>query len=184
MASDKTDARRERMRTLWIKTDQQVAEILIEEGYGGPIPRTADGRRRQVETMRRNVWNDRQWHRKKWRSEKAATHEDAHETRGEYLAVLDSYKEVGVDIISDPKMKGTPRVQALVALTRIEEAKAKARGVAESVAPPTDDERPAVPFLGVVVGINKLSADALKKIDGWSGKRRKGKNDDGEEEEK
>lgn len=184
MASDNTAARRERVRSLWIRTDQQIAEILVEEGYGGETPRTADGRRKQLATMRRNVWNDRQWLRKKWRSEKAATKEDTHETRGEYLAVLDSYKEVGVDIISDPKMKGTPRVQALVALTRIEEAKAKARGVAESVAPPTDDDRAEVPFLGVVVGLNNLSPDTLKKVNGWSGKRgKKRRGGDGEEEE-
>jgi hypothetical protein len=178
MASDQTEARRERMRSLWINPDRKIAEILIEEGYAGQVHHTADAKRKQLAAMQRNVWNDRQWWKKKWRAEKNATNEDASETRGEYLAVLDSYKEVGVDILGDPKVKGTPRVQALVALTKIEEAKAKARGVAETTPVPPGDDGPTAPFLGVVVGLKNLSPNVIKRIKKWG----KGEDDAGDGE--
>lgn len=165
MASEKTDERRARVRTLWIHSDRQIAEILIDEAYGGAKLRTAEGRRRQLESMRRLVWNDRRWWKKTWRDQKRLTSQDASETRGEYLAVLDSYRDVGRDILTDPRMKGTPRVQALVALTRLEEARAKATGVGELEPPEDDDSDKAKPaVIGVVLGLRNVSPEMREQL--------------------
>ena len=158
------------MRTLWMKSDRKIAEVLIEEGFGGSTQRTADGKRKQLATMQRNVWNDRQWWKKTWRKQARATSGDLNETRGEYLAQLDSFIAEGIEILDDPKTKGTPRVQALSELRQLEQAKAKARGVAETEpGSPDDTDGPKVPFLGVVVGLKKITPAALKKINEWNG---------------
>lgn len=165
MASDNTEARRQRMRSLWLLNDRQIAERLIEEGYGGAVPRTAEGKRKQVASMQRNVWNDRKWWREtEWRKEKLITAADANETRGEYIAVLDSLREIGVEILMNPKEKGTPRTQALVALTRIEEAKAKATGVAqiEQLEPENAGDRPLA--MGVVLGVRAISPEMKQEL--------------------
>jgi hypothetical protein len=173
MAGEETEARRERVRSLWVRSDKDIAQILTEEGFGGPPKKTADGKRTALASMQRNVWNDRKWWREKWRNVKTSTTEDAHETRGEYLATLDSYRGIGLEIATNPKEKGTPRTQALMALARIGEAKAKAQGVAEVEAlPPEDDER-SVPFNGIVVGLANLSPEAQRRIDEWNSKRRR-----------
>lgn len=157
MASENTEARRERVRSLWIKSDHAIAEILIEEGFGGTVRRTVEGKKKQIETMRRSVWNDRAALRKQWRTMKRATLEDAHESRGEHLAVLDALQDIGVEMLSDAKLKGTPKAQALQAVTRIVEAKGKALGVGETA--PADEtdptDRPSV--VGLVLGTKNLS---------------------------
>jgi hypothetical protein len=157
------------MRSLWINSDRDIAARLIEEGYAGPAPKTKEGKAKQLASMSRNVWNDREWWKKTWRTRKPATSADASETRGEYVAILDSYKEVGVEILTDGSMRGTPRVQALVALTRLAEAKAKATGVAEAAPAEPESGRASVPFLGIVADFGNLSPAARKKIREWSG---------------
>lgn len=168
MASDNTEARRERVRTLCLKSDRKIAEILIEEGYGDQPKRTADGRRKQLSAMTRNVCNDRKWWKKQYREQKAATTQDANESRGEYLARLDSLIDEALQLLEDKMVKGTPRVQALSEIRQLEQAKAKALGVAEvpPAEPDGDGENPA-PFLGIVVGIDGLSEDAKKRVKQW-----------------
>lgn len=176
MASENTEARRARVRSLWLKPDRHVAEILLEEGFGGAIRRTSDGRVTQLASMVRNVINDRKWWRKTWRSEKRATNEDIYESRGEHIAALDSLQDVGLEMLSDPTIKGTPKAQALQAVTRILEAKGKALGVAEVSAPePEDNGGPMVPFVGVVLDMSNVAPDVRKRV---SGKRR----DDGDDD--
>jgi hypothetical protein len=168
MANDRTDSRRVRMRELWIRNDRQIAEILIEEGFSTATPRTPDAKRKQLEAMRLCVFGDRRWWKKQWRTAKDATKEETHETRGEHLATLDSYQAIGVDILTDLNMRATPRVQALIALARIQEARAKATGVAEvAAAPPEGENAVRIPFLGVVVGLDQLTPAAMKKIRKW-----------------
>lgn len=159
MASENTEARRARVRSLWLKSDRQIAEVLLEEGYGGAIKKTADGRRTQLASMTRNVWNDRKKLREEWRDAKRATAADAHESRGEHLAVLDSLQEMGVEMLADPKLKGTPKAQALQAVTRIVEAKGKALGVGETTIEPEDDGKSRPSVVGLVVSAKNLSPE-------------------------
>lgn len=165
MANENTVARRARVRSLWLKSDAQIAEILLEEGFGGPIKRTTDGRRKQIDTMRRNVWNDREALKKEWRAAKRATSEDAHESRGQHLAVLDSLQDMGVEMLSDPKLKGTPRAQALQALTRIVEAKGKALGVGEVAPADPESEDDATPgVVGLILSTKNLSPEMRDEL--------------------
>lgn len=156
-----------------MRPDIKVAEVLRDEGFGGPVPRTADGKRKHLEALKRNVCNDRAYWKKTWRTQKRATNEDTAESRGEYVATLDYLQDVGVEILSDPKVKGTPRSQALVATTKVVEAKAKAAGVAEI--PPAEPEAPdsGVPFFGLMLSTEKVSPEAQKVINGWITKRKR-----------
>lgn len=173
MASENTEARRERMRALWTKSDRRIAEILIEEGFAGATKRTKDGQQKQIATTIRNVYNDRLWWRKQWRAKARATEQDVNETRGEYLARLDSYASEALMLLDDPKLKGTPRVQALSELRQIEQAKAKAVGVAE-VPPeaPDGDGASSAPYLGIVVNLDGTSDDAKHLIHEWTKNRK------------
>jgi hypothetical protein len=163
MAGDRTEARRARVRTLWAKPDRRIAEILIEEGFGGASKRTAAGKAKQLSSMVRNVWNDRVALRKKWREQKKATIEDVNETRGEYLARLESFSSDALEILEDDKMKGTPRVQALSELRQIEQAKAKACGVdvAAGDVDADDDGTPLRPKI-LVYDVSNCSAEVKK----------------------
>lgn len=165
MASDNTESRRERVRSLWIKPDRRVAEILIDEGFAGPVPTTADGKRKQLASMTKNVWNDRKWWRQAWRAAKRLTNEDLCETRGEYIATLDAIGAAVTEILEDPKIKGTPRVQAASEFRQVQQAKAKASGVAEP-APATDAAdtgmKPVV--IGVVLGTGNVSAETRDEL--------------------
>jgi hypothetical protein len=163
------------MRTLWAKSDQRIAEILIEEGFGGALKRTAAGRQKQLESMRRNVWNDRAWWRKKWRNSAKATTQDLNETRGEYLARLDSFSNDAQELLEDRNVKGTPRVQALSELRQIEQAKAKAHGVDAAIEQePDDDGIPLRPKTLVYIVDERNSSQESRGRYGLGGGRKKG----------
>lgn len=165
MANNNTDARRDRVRSLWTKSDRKIAEILIEEGFAGVIPRTAAGKVKQLDSTRRRVWDDRLAFRKAWREKKRATNEDLCETRGEYLASLDSFAADAVEILENQAVKGTPRVQALSELRQLEQAKAKANGVAElapATAVPDPGAKPIV--IGVVFGTRNVSPETREEL--------------------
>jgi hypothetical protein len=164
MAGENTEARRDRVRTLWIKPDRQIAEILIDEGYAGAVPRTEERQQRQLATTQRNVWNDRAFWRKTWREAKRITTADANETRGEHLAVLDSYRDEGIAKLGDKKLKGTPFAQTLQALARIEELRAKATGVDELQPIDPEADKPKVPVVGLVLGTNQISPEMRAQL--------------------
>lgn len=164
MPSEKTDSRRERVRLLAVvKNDRKAAEILIEEGYAGRVARTADAKTRQLAAMQVQVGRDRKWLRQQWREAKKITGEDAHETRGEHIAVLDSLHELGVEKLLEPGVKGTPFAQMLLALTRIAEIRAKATGAADAERA-DDDSGPAIPFVGAILDLSDLSAAVAAEV--------------------
>jgi len=162
MASEQTEARRARVQALWIRKDRDIAQQLIEEGYAGEEKQSPDARRRQLATMIRNVWNDRAALRKMWREQKRMTHEDASETRGEYLAILDAYRDMGIEKITAGNLKGTPFAQTLMALARITEARGKATGVGEMDAP--DEGGKKLPVLGLLIGTKGVSKDMREQL--------------------
>ncbi|HSY50408.1 MAG TPA: hypothetical protein VLC46_16470 [Thermoanaerobaculia bacterium] len=174
MAGDQTEARRARMRELWNKPDKTVAEILIEEGFGGPEKRTAVGKARHLATMTRNVWNDRKWWKKQWRESKRATTQDVNESRGEYLARLDSLVADAGRLLDDKGMKGTPRVQALSELRQLEQAKAKAHGVDAAIEqdPDDSDARPRQKVLVYVVNESNSSEESRETYGLGRGKKK------------
>lgn len=164
MPGQDTRARRARVRSLWLKTDIEIAERLIDEGFAGKVPRGDTDKQKQLDSMRRNVWNDREALRKEWRAVKRLSVEDVHETRGEYLAILESLQDIGVEMLGDTKLKGTPKAQALQAVTRIVEAKGKAGGVAELEPQQADDDKPLPPIVGVIVGASAVSDETRKQL--------------------
>jgi len=174
MAGDKTEARRARVRELWTKPDRRLAEVLIEEGYAGATKTTAAGRATQLNSMAKNVWNDRAYWRKTWRKAKRATVEDVNETRGEYLARLEAFSAQAVEILDDPKVKGTPRVQALSEARQLEQAKAKAHGVDVAIEVEQDDDGiPVRPKTLVYVVDERNSSKEVRETYGLgSGKKR------------
>src|SRR5688500_11331227 len=106
MASDLTEARPERVRSLWPRKDRDITQISIDEGYAATSPKTPDAIRKQLVAMIVQVGRDRVFWRQTWRKAKALTSEDAHETRGEYLATLSAYRDIGLEIAADPKERG------------------------------------------------------------------------------
>jgi hypothetical protein len=167
MANDRTEGRRERVRELYAKNNRRLAEILIDEGFFGPRGKTAEARGRQLDTARRQVLRDRDFWRTYWRTQRKVSIEDRNVTIEEYIAKLETRIEQLEEMLDDPKLKATPRVQAMAELRQLEQAIAKARGIGDPslAAADVDGEGNARPFLGVVVNLGKVSAEAVKKIE-------------------
>jgi hypothetical protein len=171
--SDLTLARRERVRELWGLTPRKAAEKLLDEGYGGgTVANTKAKYIIQLSSMRRQVARDRDWWRAKWRRDRSRAKKAAKDPvlREEYLASLETVQAEIEDVLDDRRLKGTPKVQALSELRQIRQAVGKAQGVDGSsriIADGDDDSSPQVPFLGIVVGVDKLTPDAKRKIDEW-----------------
>jgi hypothetical protein len=169
MANDRTDGRRERVKELYAKSNRRIGEVLVEEGFFGVPPKTPAGRARQIDTARRQVARDRDWWRDQWKKARNVTTEDRSVSTEEYVAKLETRIEQVEEVLDSPMMKGTPRVQALAELRQLEQAIGKARGVGEPASlMPEDGDGTKVPFLGIVVGLGKLSAEAIRKINEWN----------------
>ncbi|HXG58125.1 MAG TPA: hypothetical protein VNL91_03810 [Thermoanaerobaculia bacterium] len=166
MASDNTEARRERVKELFGKSDRRIAAILIEEGYFGAYPKTKPAQIKLLDTARRTVCRDRAWWQERWSE---STERKRTETPQEYIARLRTRIEDLEDIAENTLTKPTPRVQAFAEIRQLEQAIAKAQGIDEVAAPPDGGESDPPPFLGIVVGLGKLSPEAKKKVHEWSG---------------
>ena len=164
MPSDLTEARRERTRELWGKSDRKIAEKLLEEGFHGPVSRNREEKIRQIASLRRTVWNDREFWREKWRTEAKAEKSKDPVSRQEYLAGLETVQDELEDVISDGATKSTPRVQALSEMRQIKQAIGKALGV--DAAPPAvggeDAVKPIV--VGLLIGTENVSEEARGKL--------------------
>ena len=169
------------MWDLWIEPNRIIAETLIDEGFAGRVVRSADAKARQLNTMARNVLNDRAWWRKQWRARDRATVQDARESRGEYLARLSSLQTKALEMLTDKTLKGTPRSNVIDTVSRIEQLKAKAIGVAEAAPASPEDGGGSgnAPFLGIVVGMQNLTPEVRKQIDNWKRKRDGGDDEGG-----
>lgn len=161
MANDLTDARRERVRELWGKSDRRIAETLLEEGYGGPAKRTKDARLQQTESMRRQVHRDREHWREVWREQ--AKKPGGRTTVDEYVAKLRTRIEDLEEMLDDQFLKGTPRVQALGEIRQIEQAIAKTEGT-DIAARDDDDSDTGAPFLGLLLDFSNCSDEVRDRL--------------------
>jgi len=158
------DDRRERVAELYGKRDRRIAELLIDEGYFGTLPRMADERRRFVLTAKRTVCNDRAAIRAeaaKKRKDLAGEFIDI--TSADYILRMRSRINDAEDILDDPKARPTAKVQALSEMRLLEEAIAKSQGVDVADRGASEDDAPQVPFLGLVVDLRNVSEAALKQ---------------------
>lgn len=161
--SDTTDERRERVESLWAKSDSVLTDILIAEGYFGKKPRTPEGRETQRDTARRTLRRDRQYFRELWADEKKAAKRRL--TRGEYVATLrtnmEDLRTVVEEMDEDARVKD--RVDALHEIRQCLEAIAKAEGVDRNVAADDGDDKPPA-AVGVILNFNNLSAEEIEAL--------------------
>ena len=162
MANERTDARRARVRELFGKSDKRIAEILIEEGFF-PSRRTKEGRIQQLDSARRRVYDDRQWWREQWKSEKRLTRDRSVSTE-EYIAKLETRIADLEEILDDPRTKGTPRVQSLSEIRQLEQAIAKALGIDAAERDDGDGEGNGNTFTTLILDVSACSPETKGKL--------------------
>ncbi len=158
---------------MWGKPDRIIAETLLAEGFTttrAKTPRTSAEKRAagalQIETMRRNVWNDREWWRVFWKKRAAepVTNEDASVQREEHIASLESDLEEIHDLIDEAGTKPTAKAMLIGEKRQTRALLAKARGVDE-LAPRDSDPDGAKPaVIGLVFGTKNISPEMRAKL--------------------
>lgn len=167
--------RRERVAELFGKRDRRIAEILVDEGFFGPLPRLKAELGTFVLNAKRTVNKDRHWlqqEAEKRRKELGAG--AAAFASADYALRLRSRVYDAEEILEDPKSRPTAKVQALSEIRLLEELLAKSAGVAVAAPAPEDPEGGGSlgrPFLGIIVGFDKVSPEARAKIDEWERKK-------------
>jgi len=168
--TEDTDARRERVAELWGKRDPALAVILVEEGFFGLPARSGRRAETQMATARRTLRRDRDYWRERWATESAAVRRMS---SGEYLANLSTnvgeLRELfeGLDDYARPK----DRVDVLHEIRQTLEAIASASRT--SADPGGGDGGDGAgggnqrPYLGLVVGLERVSPEAREKIEKW-----------------
>jgi hypothetical protein len=172
MAGDRTEERRRRVRELWGKPDKAIAQILLEEGHrpeSGTKPRTKAAKdaaaARALDSMRRNVWNDREWWRAKARKRATApvTNEDVEVQRFEHIASLESDLEEIHELI-DEADKPTAKAILMGEKRQTRALLAKARGIDELAPRESEGNEKQPPVVGVVLGTENISPEMKEEL--------------------
>jgi hypothetical protein len=172
MANDRTLERRERVRQLWGKPDRIIAEILLEEGFTAGaerVPRTKakrdEAEARKLNSMRRNVWNDREWWRVQWKKRATLpTSSDISVAREEHIASLESDLEDIFTMLEDEATKTTAKAMLIGERRMTRALLAKTRGVDELGAPDPDGEKPPAPVVGMLLGTASVTPELRKRL--------------------
>ena len=134
----RTEDRRLRVLQLWGKKDPHVARILLEEGFEvdcGEAPLTAANRLaweiRRISSMRRNVWNDREYWRERFREKAKAPKSgtDLAVEREEYVLSLRTDLDDIDDILVHKGTKSTAKGILIGEKRQTRQAIAKAQGI-------------------------------------------------------
>jgi len=170
--------RRERVAELFGKRDRRIAEILVDEGFFGPLPRLKAELETFVLNAKRTVNKDRHWIQQETeRRRKELGAGGTAIASADYALRLRSRVYDAEEILEDPKSRPTARVQALSEIRLLEELLAKNAGVAVAAPSPEDPEGGGSlerPFLGIIVGFDKVSPEARAKIEKWQEARARG----------
>jgi hypothetical protein len=172
MASDRTLERRERVRQLWGKPDRIIAETLLDEGFTsgtGRTPRTKAKRdeweARRVDSMRRNVWNDREWWRAQWKKRASLpTSSDLAVAREEHIASLESDLEDIFTMLEDGETKTTAKAMLIGERRMTRALLAKTRGVDELAAPDPEGDKPPAPVVGMLIGTASVTPELRQRL--------------------
>jgi hypothetical protein len=145
----RTDERRERVLELWGKPDRLVAKILLEEGFdvdGEPRPATRKAQeeweRRRIESMRRNVTNDRNHWLEKWRK-RAKQPKNSEELEVELesnIAAIQSDVDDLSELLTGRDVKSSAKAMLYQSKLRARELILRVRGIDK--APEREPENP------------------------------------------
>jgi hypothetical protein len=167
-----TRARRARVRELFGRSNREIAETLLDEGFeiasAERRPRTtkavAEWDAKRVAAMTRNVINDKEWFREQWKAKRELSTDDPLVAREEHIAALSSDLDQINDFIGETATKPTAKSIAFGERRQTRALLAKARGVEEIAPRDPDADKPRPVIVGLRIGTTSLTAEELREL--------------------